>query len=69
MNAKDRQSALAAAIILGGVAILFLAMPTMVNWLGEISPWLAYALVIAFTLGFFAIFWLRARHQNKKRST
>jgi len=63
----SKNAAIAAALILAGVAVLFLAMPGIVVALGDISPWLGYAVVVVFTLGFFAIFWLRSRVQRGKR--
>ncbi|MCY6379184.1 hypothetical protein [Hoeflea prorocentri] len=63
-----KSSAIAAALILAAVAILFLVMPRIVLALGEISPWLGYAVTVLFVLGFFAIFWLRARHQRRNRT-
>ena len=38
---KERSPAFAAAIILLGAGLLFFAMPKIMLWLGEISPWLA----------------------------
>ncbi|WP_136661164.1 hypothetical protein [Nitratireductor sp. XY-223] len=63
-NAKS--SAIAAAIILVAVAAGFLAMPRIVLTLGDISPWLGYGVATLFILGFFAIFWLRARYQRRR---
>jgi hypothetical protein len=34
--------------------------------LGDISPWLAAVVGALFVLGFFMIFWLRARHQRRR---
>ena len=57
-------AAIAAAIILALVAVVFLALPPIVLALGEISPWLGYAVTVVFILGFFGIFWVRSRYQN-----
>ena len=65
-NAKS--PAIAAAVILVAVAVIFLLMPRIVLALGDISPWLGYGVTVLFILGFFAIFWLRARHQRRNRS-
>ena len=65
-NAKS--PAIAAALILAAVAVIFLVMPRIVLALGEISPWLGYGVTVLFVLGFFAIFWLRARHQRRNRT-
>lgn len=61
---SSKKSAIAAAIILAVVAVVFLAMPRIVISLGDISPWLGYVAVVVFVLGFFAIFWLRGRYQQ-----
>lgn len=57
-------AAIAAAIILALVAAVFLALPPIVLALGEISPWLGYAVTVIFILGFFGIFWVRSRYQK-----
>lgn len=62
---SNRSAAIAAAVILGGTGLIFYFMPTMMMALSETSPWLSYALAISFVLAFFAVFWLRARRQNR----
>lgn len=59
-------AAIAAAIILALIAVVFLALPPIVVALGEISPWLGYAVTVIFILGFFGIFWLRSRYQRAR---
>ncbi|MBB4186106.1 hypothetical protein [Sinorhizobium terangae] len=63
---KERSAAIAAAVILAVVAVGFFALPSIMLWLGDISPWLAAAFGALFVLGFFLIFWLRARHQRRR---
>jgi len=63
---KEKSPAIAAAIILTAVAFGFLALPSIMLWLGEVSPWLAAGFGTVFVLGFFLIFWLRARHQRRR---
>ncbi|MBP2237428.1 choline-glycine betaine transporter [Sinorhizobium kostiense] len=63
---KEKTPAIAAAIILAAVAFGFLALPSIMLWLGEVSPWLAAGFGTLFVLGFFLIFWLRARHQRRR---
>ncbi|KKX30541.1 hypothetical protein [Rhizobium sp. LC145] len=63
---EKRSPAIAAAIILAGFLILFFAMPPIMLWLAEFSPWLAAAFGIAAVLAFFLVFWLRARYQRGK---
>lgn len=63
-NAKS--SAIAAAIILVAAVLLFLAMPRLVLAAGEVSPFLGLVVAVLFILGFFGIFFLRARHQRRR---
>ncbi|TCN23182.1 hypothetical protein [Sinorhizobium americanum] len=63
---KDRSPAVAAAIILMVVGIGFFVLPSIMVRLGDISPWLAAGVGALFVLGFFLIFWLRARHQRRR---
>lgn len=69
MNEKDKRSAIAAAVILLVVGFGFYLMPSVMNWLATFSPWLSYSVAILFVLAFFAIFWLRGRHQSKKENS
>ncbi|MEQ8306177.1 MAG: hypothetical protein RIA09_06420 [Hoeflea sp.] len=64
-SSSGRSAAIAAAIILGGTGLVFYFMPAMMMALSEISPWLSYALAIAFVLAFFAVFWLRSKRQSR----
>ena len=68
-GSSAKSSAIAAAVILAAVAIIFLAMPRIVLALGEVSPWLGYGVAVLFILGFFLIFWLRARYQRGRDRT
>ncbi len=63
---KEKSAAIAAAIILVVVGIGFFVLPSIIVWLGDISPWLAASVGALFVLGFFLIFWLRARHQRRR---
>jgi uncharacterized membrane protein len=63
---KERSPAIAAAIILAVVGIGFIVLPSIMLRLGDISPWLAAGFGALFVLGFFLIFWLRARHQRRR---
>lgn len=65
MTREDGRSAVAAALIIAASFCLFWAMPTIVLWLGGISPWLGFlggALIIG---AFFLPFVLRARFQRR----
>ncbi len=63
---KEKSPAIAAAVILTVVGIGFFVLPSIMLRLGDISVWLAGAFGVVFVLGFFLIFWLRARHQRKR---
>ncbi|MEA3533540.1 hypothetical protein [Rhizobium sp. CC-YZS058] len=65
MTPKDRNAAIAAAIILILFALGLLFLPTVVLFLGQTSPLLAATAGGLFILGFFVIFWLRARYQRR----
>ncbi|MCY1666070.1 hypothetical protein [Rhizobium sp. SL86] len=65
-NSSGRSAAIAAALIMGGFMLLFFVMPSIMIWLGNISPWIAGVFGLAAVLSFFLIFWLRARHQRRK---
>jgi hypothetical protein len=63
---KGKSPAVAAAIIFFGFLLLFFAMPSVMMWLAEFSPWLAAGFGTLAVLSFFLIFWLRARYQRGK---
>ncbi|RYB97991.1 hypothetical protein [Ciceribacter ferrooxidans] len=63
---ETRSSAIAAFVILLGVALALLVMPKVVLWVGGYSPVLAAALGTLVILAFFLIFWLRARYQRRR---
>lgn len=67
MRGSDRNAAIAAALILLGAGVGFFVMPGLMMRLSQTSPWLAYAVAIVFVLAFFAVFWLRARHQRRRQ--
>lgn len=57
--------AIAAAIILVGFGVLGYFLPRIMLALGERSQVAAVIFAILFVLGFFAVFWLRARRQKR----
>ena len=63
---KPRSPALAAAVIMLSIGLLFFLMPKIMLWLGNYSPWLAAVFGTFAVLAFFLIFWLRARYQRHK---
>lgn len=69
LTTSNRSAAVAAAVILLGTGLVFYFMPAMMMALSEISPWLSYALAIAFVLAFFAVFWLRGKRQRRDEDT
>lgn len=67
MLKQDRNSAIAAAVILVVAGLGFFVMPAIMLSLSDVSPWLSYTVAIVFVLAFFAVFWLRGRHQRRRR--
>lgn len=66
MSPETRSQAIAAAVILVGAGLVIYFLPTIVLGIGEFSPVLGFIVGAALLLGFFAIFWLRARYQRRK---
>ena len=66
MTPEAKSQAIAAAAILFGAAVVIYLMPTIVLWIGNYSPVLAFVVGAMLVLGFFLIFWLRARYQRRK---
>jgi Ca2+/Na+ antiporter len=65
-GSNARSSAIAAAIILVAAVLLLLVMPRIVLAAGDVSPWLGLGIAVLFVVGFFAVFFLRARHQRRR---
>lgn len=63
---KGKSPALAALIILVGTGVVFYFLPRVMIALGDVSPWLAGVFGTLMVLGFFLLFWLRARYQRKR---
>jgi len=63
---KGRSPVLAAFLILFGTGIVFYFLPRIMIALGSFSPWLAGAFGGLIVLGFFLVFWLRARYQRSR---
>ncbi|WP_127522022.1 hypothetical protein [Mesorhizobium sp. Z1-4] len=64
---QNRSTLIAAAIIMAVFALLAFYLPDIMMAAAEFSPVAAGAVVVLFLLGFFVLFWLRGRHQNRKR--
>ncbi|MCQ1570987.1 hypothetical protein NFO65_09555 [Neorhizobium galegae] len=66
MTPEAKSQAIAAAVILIGIGLVIYFLPTIVMWIAQFSPVLAVAVGSMLLLGFFAIFWLRARYQRHR---
>ena len=65
-DGKGKSAALAALFIMLGTGIVFYFLPRVMIALGDVSPWLAGVFGTLLVLGFFLLFWLRARYQRSK---
>ena len=65
-DGKGKSAALAALFILIGTGVVFYFLPRIMIALGGVSPWLAGAFGALLVLGFFLLFWLRARYQRNR---
>ena len=65
MDEKTRNSAIAAALILGGFGLVAFFMPTIMLKVGEASPVAAGLVAILFVAAFFGVFWLRGRSKRE----
>lgn len=65
-DGKGKSAALAALIILVGTGVVFYFLPRVMIAIGGFSPWLAGAFGALLVLGFFLLFWLRARYQRNR---
>lgn len=61
MEPRDRNAAIAAAIILATFGLGAFYMPTIMLALGEVSPIAAGGVAVLFVAAFFILFWLRSR--------
>lgn len=66
MTPEAKSQAIAAALILVGAGVVLYFMPSLVLWIGNYSPVLAVIVGAVLILGFFWIFWLRARYQRRR---
>ena len=64
MDAQSRNSAIAAALILGGFGLVAYFMPTIMVAVGNWSTVAASLIAIAFVAAFFGLFWLRGRSKG-----
>lgn len=66
MTPEAKSQVIAAAVILLGIGLVIYFLPTIVMWIAQFSAVLAVVVGSLLLLGFFAIFWLRARYQRRK---
>lgn len=66
MNSENRNSAIAAVLIIAGVAFALWLLPKLVLWIGDYSPVLATVVGGLVISSFFLVFWLRARYQRRQ---
>lgn len=64
MDRNNRNSFIAAAVILLGFGVFAYFLPSMMVALGEASPFAGGALAVLFVLAFFGVFWLRGRSRR-----
>jgi membrane protein implicated in regulation of membrane protease activity len=64
MDKSTRSTAIAAGLILAVFALVAYMLPTIMLWLGDISPYAAGAFVILFLVAPFIVLWLRGRSQR-----
>ncbi|WP_313525675.1 hypothetical protein [Shinella sp.] len=65
-DGKGKSAALAALIILIGTGVVFYFLPRVMIAIGGFSPLLAGVFGALLVLGFFLLFWLRARYQRNR---
>lgn len=66
MTPENRNSAIAAAVLLAVFGIGAFYLPTIMLAVGNMSTVAAAAIAILFVLAFFGVFWLRGRSQSRK---
>ena len=64
MNTENRNSAIAAAVILIGFGLVAFLMPKIMLAVGEYSTVAAGFIAVAFVVAFFLLFWLRGRSRG-----
>lgn len=65
MTPENRNSAIAAAVLLVVFGLGAFYMPTIMLAVGDVSPVAAGVIAALFVLAFFLVFWLRARSRRK----
>jgi hypothetical protein len=65
ISPEKRNSAIAAGVIMATVLAGWLLMPRLMLLVSGGGPIVGAAVAILFILSFFAVLWLRARHQRR----
>ena len=66
MTPENRNSAIAAAVLLIVFGVGAFYLPTIMVAVGNLSPIAAGIVAILFVAAFFLVFWLRGRSQRKR---
>lgn len=66
VQTSNRNSAIAAAVIVVGFGLAAFYLPTIMLAVGSVSTVAAGALAILFVAAFFLVFWLRGRAQKRR---
>ena len=66
MTSENRNSAIAAAILLTVFGLGAFYMPTVMIAVGNFSTVAAGIIAVLFVAAFFAVFWLRGRSQRRR---
>jgi hypothetical protein len=66
MDPKNRNTLVAAAIIMLAFGLTAFYLPRIMLAVGEVSTIAAGAVAILFVAAFFMVFWLRGRSQQRK---
>ena len=64
MDPSTKKTAISAALVMASLCFIAFILPSIVLWLGNISPYLGGAAAFLFVVGFFGIFWLRGRRRR-----
>jgi Flp pilus assembly protein TadB len=66
VQTSNRNSAIAAAVIMVAFGLLAFYLPTIMLAVGDISTVAAGAIAVVFVAAFFLLFWLRGRAQKRR---
>ncbi len=66
MTPENRNSAIAAAVLLAVFGLGAFYLPTIMIAVGNLSTVAAIAVAILFVVAFFGVFWLRGRSQGRR---